>query len=441
MNVVMFQSKCIPFWVLIMALVTAIACKKDDSDVGISGPEAVVKIDAFSFSGYQIQLIGNTVNAESISIQIADAYGNTVSSAFVNLNLSGDDFSVIVNAKEEKLYEGKLTVIVTASNEVSSKSAFSAIDFLPFANASYGLLYYNGTNKLLQARIVNGSLQNTIVPNIINENLLYVSSSYDPQLLFLDNGMFFHKRMSDSVAIDVQQGFSFSGSFLSAVEGLSKVYLSTTAGELFVFDKNLTSFEKVESQFPEVLENILVGQNKVALVYRNANDGRKFFEVRNTLGNQNVVPVQQYAFEHVFLDQNDNLIFVQKSEGGFFNFLRFNESQIQFEIIGNSAVFNSESSISLSNGFAFVGDQQSVFGLYTVDALSPFVDYKHTVLKGKYVLKQHRSLYASGILFQESANGMYSLETTTSFNFLVNLDFSLSANDVNILKPVFIVPN
>lgn len=441
MNAVRFLSKSFPFWMLIIALMSVMACKKDDSDGGLLGPEAVVKIEGFSFSGYQINLTGSSMNAESVKVQIADVYGNSILSDFVNLNLSGDNFSVTVNAKVEQLYEGKLTAIVTASNDASSKSINSTLDFLPFSNSNYGLLYYNGVDALTHTRIENGNLVSTAVPLEMNESLLYVSASYDPQLLFLRNGRFSHKRMSDSVASEVQQGFSYTGTFLPAVEGISKVYLATSTGELFVFDKSLKSFEKIESRFSEPLENILVGQNKVALIYRNAVDGRTFFEVRNGAGNQNLVSVQQYAFEHVYLDRNSNLIFAQKSEGGFYNFIRFNESQIQFEIIGNSAIFEAENSASLHIGLAFVGQHQSSFGLYALVDASPFVRLKHTVEQGKYALKPHRSLFAGAVLFQEKGNGSYSLETTTSFNFSVNLNFSLPANDVNVLKPVFIVPN
>lgn len=396
----------------------------DEFETGLDGNEVVVLLEVR--------------RAERVNISISDAFGNNLESTFLNLDVAGDVINASYNVANEGLLEGVLTLRVDISNAVGKVSEVKTIHFLPFVNSQFSILSEREDGQLSQYYIDSlGKQTQRVYPLFEGKEILYVSASHNPLLLFLDNQVFAKARLSDSVTESLGEGVIFPVNFLPSVETLERVYVPTVEGELFVFSRDLSRYSRVDATFFGTLKSVIIHQEYLVMNYENA-ENERYFEVRNSTGNLILQKAQPYDYELLFSDGN-HLIFVQLSEGGFFNYVAYDVGNKRFDIIGNSNRFDFETVLLSAKGLDFVGTHQNQEGLFSIQSntLSPNLIQSFNL--GDFHAFSHRSLFADGITIYAVA-GNYAVKTTKSSDFPVNVDVLLSADDLVNVRAMYLVP-
>lgn len=424
---------------LCAVLLLIMGCKKNTvDDFGNDTNKPVITELNTAFVGYSVLIDVYVDNANELNIQINDEFGHSVSSTFNALNNEGERVEITFNAKDEALIEGSLTVVILAKNEAESITESRKVDFLPFDKAQYKALFYDQNGQVLVAdNQEEGLIVSNITENFPNEPL-YVSASYNPLFLFYDNAQFFARRLQDSVLRSLNISVAVQGDFLPSIAANNRVFIPTSTGQIISFSRDLSSAQLINQTFTRTLINIVALKNAFALFYKGI-DGNTFFELRSADATLRIREPEQINYESVFADAKGNLVFVQKGEGGIFNYREFNPAANSYDIVANSSPFLvSEFYNNMENGLIFKGLQQNNSGVFMMQ--SP--NYTPQILidsdTNSVRLKANYNLFSGGLIIQD-LGAFYRINSTSTI-YNVQLPFVISKSLFDVNKSFFIFP-
>ena len=431
------RSKGWIVWICLVWLAAVISCKKESNKNDDAFLRPVVEDLALSIQSNTLNIRMVFKRAESAQLIVSDAFGNTVQSSFSDLNYDGESLEVDYALISEGLLESVISVRLQLNNSIGGISQTQTIQYFPFNQSKFGVLTESNTGVLILVLTdSNGAIRSQFIPNSKAEPLWYVSSSYNPLLLYASNGILSKKRLYDSVSVGLSQPVLAQGDALPAIEADNQVLIPFTSGEYLVFPKDVYNFTLVPSTFVGVLIDVFVHQAYLIQIYES--QGSKYFVVSHIASQQIVQSAQPYTFDYAFSNGND-LIFVRESEGGFYNYTAYDIEKKQFDIISNSEKFEVERKVAASNGFAFVGTYNGRTGLFNISGSDMTPQVQSEFILDNYFVYPHESLFASALTLIPD-RGSFRVETTKSSDFPVNVDVVLSADDFINVRSMYLVP-
>jgi hypothetical protein len=431
------RSKGWIVWICLVWLAAVISCKKESNKNDDTFLRPVVEDLALSIQANTLNISMVVKRAEVAQITVSDAFGNSVQSSFSDLNYEGESLEVNYALISEGFLESTLSVRLQLNNSVGGISQSQTVQYFPFDQSKFGVLIENANGVLtLVSTDSGGVVHSQIIPYTKAAPLWYVSSSYNPLLLYASNGTLSKKRLYDTLSVDLNQTVFAQGDALPAIETDNQVLIPFTSGEYLVFPKDVSNFTLVPSTFGGVLMDVFVHQAYLIQIYES--QGSKYFVVSHIASQQIVQSAKPYTFDYAFSNGND-LIFVRESEGGFYNYTAYDIEKKQFDIIANSEKFVVESKVAASNGFAFVGTYNGRTGLFNISGSDMTPQLQSEFILDNYFVYPHESLFASALTLIPD-QGSFRVETTKSSDFPVNVDVVLSADDFINVRSMYLMP-
>jgi hypothetical protein len=423
-------------WLFFICLVAISGCGKEDEGKDDFFKPLVQEFNV-AVSSYNLMVTIEVSRADQAEISVSDAFGNSARSKVLNLNAEGESLEFSFDLKAENFVEGQVTVVAKLNNDRGATNETETIQFLPFGSSQYAVLLeqINGSLKVFSLDSAGGKHVQMIMGEA-NMELLYVSSSHNPLLLYNASGQLSSKRLYDSLEAEPVGFVPFRGEVLPAIETEEEVFIPFTSGEYCVMPRNLGKFFLVSPTFHGELIEAFMHKEYLIMLYSVGN--KKFFEIKNAQSHLLVKQVEQYAFDYAFSTGND-LVFVRESEGGFYNYTAYDIEKKEFDILGNSEKFEALEYISHGNQFSFLGNANGVSGLFTIDGFGLRPRLSKSFVLGNEFFSAHKSLFASGVLAYPSSGG-YSVEATRSSGFPVNVDVVLSADDLVNARSIYLLP-
>lgn len=441
MCVIGFNSeiKLLKMSLLALVFCCLMACeKKSDEGANNQGNAPKITSSNVAIAAYNIVIEASVENANALELQINDGFGHAVVSSFDNLKYEGETIQITLDAKAENLIEGKLSYRLIASNAEEVTTISKTIDFLPFNQVDISMLFFDGSSS---PKIAENNGANTSIRSIV-ENFpsipLYVSASYNPLFLFYNNGLFTQRRLNDTNLSALSFSPNLEGDFLPSITTETKIFIPLSSGQVLSFGRDLSAAKLIETTFTGQLINFIVLNNAVALLYKDL-AGNTFFELRNLDATLRIRDPEQINYETVFGDANGNLIFVQESEGGIFNFRSFNPNTNAFDIVGNTAPIIVSSKFNNNNqGLIFKGVQQGVSAIYSMQ--SPSYEPLRLLIDDAINIGviSNYNLFSGG-LFYQNRGAFYNFCSSSSLGNR-NLSLSIASSEIDIKLPVFIFP-
>lgn len=387
---------------------------------------------------YSLKVVIATKRADRLSLEVSDAFGNVGMASAINLNPDKDVLEFDFDLKAEKLLEGRISLGLELANDEGTTRSTKLMEFLPFRESTFGLVIESNQGEISMVSLDSAGVQHSNdLTYTADRGILYVGSGYNPWLLFQNEGQWSKKRLFDTVSEPVFTSIPTMGNAIAALETIDEVIVPFTSGDYVVLPRNLSNYSLISSSFQGELTDFFRHKSYWVLLYSVNNN--TYFEIRNAQSNQVVRPLEQYNYEQVFSNGNQ-LIFVESSEGGFYNYRAYDVDRQSFNVVGNTSVFTTQASVAHSDALAFVGEARGETGIFTIrsQVLEPQLEVAFSL--SDYSFYTHKSLFASSVLVYSGFNG-YRLYATRSSDYPVPLNLVLSADDLVNVKSMYLVPN